>query len=51
MVPLFTEEDKAFVAEKKEKGREATGIKTIARRFEGEIVKVRNTIVDPDATG
>lgn len=41
VIPLFTEEDKAFVAEKKEKGREETGIKTVARRFEGEKVKVR----------
>lgn len=41
VIPLFTEEDKAFVAEKKEKGREESGIKSIARRFEAEKVKVR----------
>lgn len=39
-MPLLTEEDRAFVAAKKEKGKEEMGIKTLARRFEGEIVKV-----------
>ncbi len=40
MIPKFTEEDKALVAAKREKGREGMGIKTVARRFEGEIVEV-----------
>lgn len=40
IMPLLTEEDRAFVAAKKEKGKEEMGIKTLARRFEGEIVKV-----------
>lgn len=40
VIPLFSDEDKAFVAEKKEKGREESGIKTIARRFEGKKVEV-----------
>ena len=39
-LPNFTEEDKAHVATMKEKGREASGIKKIARRFEGEIQEV-----------
>lgn len=39
-MPLFTEEDKIFVAQKKEAGREETGIKTVARRFEADIVEV-----------
>lgn len=41
VIPLFTEEDKIFVAEKKQAGREDSGIKAVARRFEGEIVEVR----------
>lgn len=41
VMPLFTEEDKIFVEEKKQAGREDSGIKTVARRFEGEIVEVR----------
>lgn len=41
VLPLFTEEDKASVAELKEKGREEKGIKTVARRFEAVKVEVR----------
>ena len=40
VMPLFTEEDKIFVEEKKQKGREESGIKAVARRFEAEIVEV-----------
>ncbi|CAN0423237.1 unnamed protein product [Ascophyllum nodosum] len=40
VIPMFTEEDKAAVADKREKGKEEMGIKTVARRFEHEIVKV-----------
>lgn len=40
VMPLFTEEDKIFVEEKKQAGREDSGIKTVARRFEGEIVEI-----------
>lgn len=41
VLPLMTEEDKQMVAEKKEKGREAGGIKQVARRFESKKVEVR----------
>lgn len=37
---LVTEEDKQMLAEKKEKGKEAGGIKQVARRFESEKIKV-----------
>eukprot|EP00904_Undaria_pinnatifida_P007530 jgi/Undpi1/3907/HiC_scaffold_16.g07275.m1 len=40
VMPLFTEEDKIFVEEKKQKGREESGIKAVARRFEAEIVEI-----------
>ncbi|CAM9377011.1 unnamed protein product [Pylaiella littoralis] len=39
-LPMFTEEDKAYVAEMKEKGREHMGIKKVARGIEDEIIKV-----------
>ena len=45
VLPLFTEEDKIFVAEKKQAGREDSGIKAVARRFEGEIVEVRPVLI------
>lgn len=41
VIPLFTEEDKANVAEMKEKGKEDRGIKAVARRFEAAKVEVR----------
>jgi len=40
VLPKFTEEDEAHVAAMREKGREAMGIKKIARRFEDEIMEV-----------
>lgn len=46
VIPKFTEEDKALVAAKKEKGREEAGIKAVARRFEGKIVEVRYLLAE-----
>ncbi|CAM9846803.1 unnamed protein product [Ectocarpus sp. 12 AP-2014] len=40
VVPLFTEEDRAVVAEWKEKGKEDRGLKKIAGRFENEILEI-----------
>lgn len=42
---MFTEEDKAYVAEMKEKGREHMGIKKVARGIEDEIIKVRESVL------
>lgn len=40
-IPLHTEEDKAYIATMKDKGKEDRGIKVVARRFEEEIIEVR----------
>lgn len=40
VIPLFTEEDKAAVAARKEKGFEEVGIKEVARRFEAVKIQV-----------
>ena len=39
-VPMHTEEDKAYIATMKDKGKEDRGIKAVARRFEEEIIEV-----------
>lgn len=47
VVPLFTEEDLAVVAEWKEKGKEGRGLKQIAGRFENEILEVCASFCGP----
>lgn len=42
---MFTEEDKAYVATMKDKGKEDRGIKAVARRFEEEIIEVCSFVV------
>eukprot|EP00752_Nemacystus_decipiens_P012228 g10840.t1 len=39
-IPLHTEEDKAYIATMKDKGKEDRGIKVVARRFEEEIIEI-----------
>ncbi|CAM9412307.1 unnamed protein product, partial [Sphacelaria rigidula] len=39
-VLLYTDEDKEYIAEKREKGKEVNGIKDVARRFESVKIEV-----------